>query len=364
MQLQHAFCVVQGKFGACGMLGNCLDSPNYITNAYLSSPNNPFWTAEFSANLTVGMPSLQLGLTHGHACKFLAACCCCMFPLLPAHTCRTSSLNAEALSLSRAGDCLGQLPSRAYLWAPVCRLHTCTPVMNMRCLSASWTAAAGSPSKCPGGSTVALTRPPQHTWIRVGPRPLSEPMPEPLCALLKTAHTRQSQSNKGSAREVHRMQPESAVKMACRALARFQLTNGPDRCLVHTSCRSPALHDRKWWPGCLQAQLACTQPAACRQAQRMAEPVSLRCLQASYQVTQVQLMNRQDCCRCPLAEAKIYIGDPSALNLAQTVNPLLSQETGWQLCAEVSARRWCGSPGNSRGALRAWAWFQSKVHVG
>ena len=41
-------------YGACGMLGNCLDSPNYITNAYLSSPSNPFWTAEFSANLTVG----------------------------------------------------------------------------------------------------------------------------------------------------------------------------------------------------------------------------------------------------------------------------------------------------------------------
>ena len=44
---------VQGMYGACGMLGNCLDSPNYITNAYLSSPSNPFWTAEFSVNLTV-----------------------------------------------------------------------------------------------------------------------------------------------------------------------------------------------------------------------------------------------------------------------------------------------------------------------
>lgn len=60
-------------------------------------------------------------------------------------------------------------------------------------------------------------------------------------------------------------------------------------------------------------------------------------LTASYQVTQVQLMNRQDCCRCPLADARIYIGDPSALDLAQTVNPLLSQETDWQLCAEVPA---------------------------
>ncbi len=46
--------LLQGNFGACGMLGNCLDSPNYITNAYLSSPSNPFWTAEFSANLMVG----------------------------------------------------------------------------------------------------------------------------------------------------------------------------------------------------------------------------------------------------------------------------------------------------------------------
>ena len=73
-------------------------------------------------------------------------------------------------------------------------------------------------------------------------------------------------------------------------------------------------------------------------AQRVAEFAALCCLQASYQVTQVQLMNRQDCCRCPLAEAKIYIGDPSALNLAQTVNPVLSQETDWQLCAEVSTR--------------------------
>ena len=71
----------------------------------------------------------------------------------------------------------------------------------------------------------------------------------------------------------------------------------------------------------------------------MAEPATLCCLQASYQVTQVQLMNRQDCCRCPLAEAKIYVGDPSALNLAQTVNPLLSQEADWQLCAEVSTPR-------------------------
>lgn len=93
-------------------------------------------------------------------------------------------------------------------------------------------------------------------------------------------------------------------------------------------------------PGCLQALYACTQPAACSQrsvhAQRMAEPATVCCLQASYQVTQVQLMNRQDCCRCPLADARIYIGDPSALDLAQTVNPLLSQETDWQLCAEVS----------------------------
>eukprot|EP00891_Asterochloris_glomerata_P009502 jgi/Astpho2/9502/fgenesh1_pg.00145_%23_86_t len=159
---------VEGKFGACGMLGNCLDSPNYITNAYLSSPSNPFWTAEFSANLTVPV-----------ACAHPA----------PANTCRTSSSMEEALNLSRAGVILDQL----------------------------------SPELIKGRNVQAL-------HLHMG-----------------TAH------------------------------------------------------------------------------------------QASYQVTQVQLMNRQDCCRCPLADARIYIGDPSALDLAQTVNPLLSQETDWQLCAEVPA---------------------------
>lgn len=60
-------------------------------------------------------------------------------------------------------------------------------------------------------------------------------------------------------------------------------------------------------------------------------------LQVSYRVTHVVLSARQDCCRCPLAGAKIYIGDPSALNLASNENPDLSTESNWQLCATVRA---------------------------
>ncbi len=61
-----------------------------------------------------------------------------------------------------------------------------------------------------------------------------------------------------------------------------------------------------------------------------------RLVQVSYRVTHVVLSNRQECCRCPLAGAKIYIGDPSALNLALNENPDLSTESNWQLCATVS----------------------------
>ena len=49
------------------------------------------------------------------------------------------------------------------------------------------------------------------------------------------------------------------------------------------------------------------------------------------------LSARQDCCRCPLAGANIYIGDPTALNLASNENPDLSAESNWQLCATVRA---------------------------
>ncbi|DBA82558.1 TPA: hypothetical protein ACH3X2_000771 [Trebouxia sp. C0005] len=58
-------------------------------------------------------------------------------------------------------------------------------------------------------------------------------------------------------------------------------------------------------------------------------------ISVSYRVTHVVLSARQDCCRCPLAGAKIYIGDPSALNLASNENPDLSTESNWQLCATV-----------------------------
>ena len=59
-------------------------------------------------------------------------------------------------------------------------------------------------------------------------------------------------------------------------------------------------------------------------------------MQANYRVTHVVLTNRQECCRCPLAGAKIYIGNPSNLNVVATENPDLSKETTWQLCATVS----------------------------
>lgn len=59
-------------------------------------------------------------------------------------------------------------------------------------------------------------------------------------------------------------------------------------------------------------------------------------MQANFQVTHVVLTNRQECCRCPLAGANIYIGNPSNLNIIATDNPDLSQETNWQLCATVS----------------------------
>ena len=62
-------------------------------------------------------------------------------------------------------------------------------------------------------------------------------------------------------------------------------------------------------------------------------------MQVSYTVTQVVISNRQDCCRCPLAGANIYIGDPSALNLAANDSPDLSTESNWQLCATVRGVR-------------------------
>ncbi|KAL0045182.1 hypothetical protein WJX82_011325 [Trebouxia sp. C0006] len=58
-------------------------------------------------------------------------------------------------------------------------------------------------------------------------------------------------------------------------------------------------------------------------------------ISVSYRVTHVVLSARQDCCRCPLAGANIYVGDPSALNLASNENPDLSTESNWQLCATV-----------------------------
>ena len=60
-------------------------------------------------------------------------------------------------------------------------------------------------------------------------------------------------------------------------------------------------------------------------------------LQVNYKVSQVVLTNRQECCRCPLAGANIYIGNPSNLNVIATDNPDLSKETTWQLCATVRA---------------------------
>lgn len=58
-------------------------------------------------------------------------------------------------------------------------------------------------------------------------------------------------------------------------------------------------------------------------------------LQTNYEVSQVVLTNRQECCRCPLAGANIYIGNPSNLNIIATDNPDLSKESTWQLCATV-----------------------------
>lgn len=58
-------------------------------------------------------------------------------------------------------------------------------------------------------------------------------------------------------------------------------------------------------------------------------------LQANYEVSQVVLTNRQECCRCPLAGANIYIGNPSNLNVIAIENPDLSQEAAWELCATV-----------------------------
>lgn len=58
-------------------------------------------------------------------------------------------------------------------------------------------------------------------------------------------------------------------------------------------------------------------------------------MQANFEVSQVVLTNRQECCRCPLAGANIYIGNPSNLNVIALDNPDLSKETTWQLCATV-----------------------------
>lgn len=58
-------------------------------------------------------------------------------------------------------------------------------------------------------------------------------------------------------------------------------------------------------------------------------------MSATYQVTQVQLVNRQDCCRCPLAGANIYIGNPASIDLALADNPDFSTDSNWALCATV-----------------------------
>lgn len=64
--------------------------------------------------------------------------------------------------------------------------------------------------------------------------------------------------------------------------------------------------------------------------------LKLMCLmQANFEVSQVVLTNRQECCRCPLAGANIYIGNPSNLNVIAVDNPDLSKESTWQLCATV-----------------------------
>lgn len=59
-------------------------------------------------------------------------------------------------------------------------------------------------------------------------------------------------------------------------------------------------------------------------------------LQASYQVAEVVLTGRQECCRCSLAGANIYVGTPAGLNLLSTDNPEFSTDLDWQLCATVS----------------------------
>ena len=42
-----------GVYGTCGVLAECMASP-YYTGAYASTPSNPYWTAGFSSDISVG----------------------------------------------------------------------------------------------------------------------------------------------------------------------------------------------------------------------------------------------------------------------------------------------------------------------
>ena len=45
----------EGLYGTCGLMVGCMSAPAY-TQAYASTPNYPFWTAEFSADASVSDP--------------------------------------------------------------------------------------------------------------------------------------------------------------------------------------------------------------------------------------------------------------------------------------------------------------------
>lgn len=47
----------EGLYGTCGLMVGCMSAPAY-TQAYASTPNYPFWTAEFSSDASVS-PSAQ-----------------------------------------------------------------------------------------------------------------------------------------------------------------------------------------------------------------------------------------------------------------------------------------------------------------
>ena len=55
----------EGLYGTCGLMVGCMSAPAY-TQAYASTPNYPFWTAEFSSDASVS-PSAQAM----HTCLWL-----------------------------------------------------------------------------------------------------------------------------------------------------------------------------------------------------------------------------------------------------------------------------------------------------